>query len=111
MVKLTAADGHELDAYVAEPKGKAKGGVVVVQEIFGVTGHIKRVADQYAAEGFKAIAPAMFDRIEPGITLGYGDIQQGIVYMQQLEWPSTIADVAARPSMCATPAARRWSVS
>lgn len=95
MVRLTAADGHELDAYVAEPKGKARGGVVVVQEIFGVTGHIKRVADQYAAEGFRAIAPAMFDRIKPGITLDYKDIQQGISYMQQLQWPNTLADVEA----------------
>ena len=95
MVKLTAADGHELDAYVAEPTGKAKGGVVVVQEIFGVTGHIKRVADQYAAQGFKAIAPAMFDRIRPGIELAYSDIQQGIAYMRQLEWPNTLADVEA----------------
>ena len=95
MVELTAADGHELDAYVAEPKGNAKGGVVVVQEIFGVTAHVKRVVDQYAAEGFQAIAPAMFDRIKPGITLAYSDIQQGIAYVQQLEWPNTLADVEA----------------
>jgi len=95
MVKLTAADGHELDAYVAEPKGNAKGGVVVVQEIFGVTDHVKRVADQYAAEGFQAIAPAMFDRIKPRITLAYSDIQQGIAYMRQLEWPNTLVDVEA----------------
>ena len=94
-VKLEAADGHALDAYVAEPKGKPKGGVVVVQEIFGVTGHIERVADQYAAEGFIAIAPAMFDRIKPGITLDYSEIQQGIAYMRQLEWPNTLADVEA----------------
>jgi carboxymethylenebutenolidase len=98
MVKLTAADGHVLDAYLAEPKGKAHGGVVIVQEIFGVTGHIKRVADRYAAEGFVAIAPAMFDRIKPGITLDYGEIQQGIAYMRQLEWPSTLADVDAAAS-------------
>jgi carboxymethylenebutenolidase len=95
MVKLTAADGHVLEAYVAEAKGRAKGSVVVVQEIFGVTGHIKRVADQYAAEGFRTIAPAMFDRIRPGITLDYKDIQQGIAYMRQLEWPGTLADVEA----------------
>jgi len=95
MVKLTAADGHELGAYVAEPQGKAKGGVVVVQEIFGVTGHVKRVADQYAAEGFRAIAPAMFDRIKPGIELDYKEIQEGIAYMQQLKWPNTLADVEA----------------
>jgi carboxymethylenebutenolidase len=95
MVKLEAKDGHALDAYLAEPKGQPKGGIVVVQEIFGVTDHIKRVADQYAAEGYKAIAPAMFDRIKPGITLPYSEIQQGIAYMQQLKWPDTLADVDA----------------
>src|SRR5258706_15128806 len=95
MVRLKAADGHELDAYVAEPKGKPKGGIVVVQEIFGVTNHVKRVADQYAAEGYKAIAPAMFDRIERGVTLDYKEIQHGIAYMQQLKWPNTLADLEA----------------
>ena len=97
-VKLKAADGHALDAYVAEPRGKPQGGVVIVQEIFGVTGHIERVADQYAAEGFKTIAPAMFDRIKTGITLDYADIQQGIAYMRALEWPGTLADVDAAAS-------------
>ena len=95
MIRLKARDGHELDAYLAEPKGKPRGGVVVVQEIFGVTDHIKRVADQYAAEGYRAIAPAMFDRIKPGITLPYSDIEQGRAYMQQLKWPNTLADVEA----------------
>lgn len=95
MIRLKAADGHELDAYVAEPKGKAKGGIVVVQEIFGVSDHIKRVADQYAAQGYKAVAPAMFDRIERGITLPYSEIQQGLAYMRQLAWPNTLADVEA----------------
>jgi carboxymethylenebutenolidase len=95
MIRLKAADGHELDAYVAEPQGKPKGGVVVVQEIFGVTNHVKAVADKYAAEGFKAVAPAMFDRIKRGITLGYTEIQQGIAYVQQLQWPNTLADLEA----------------
>jgi len=95
MIRLTAADGHELDAYVAEPKGKAKGGIVVVQEIFGVSDHIKRVADQYAAQGYKAVAPAMFDRVKRGITLPYSEIQQGLAYMRQLEWPNTLADLEA----------------
>src|SRR4051812_33012304 len=94
-VRLKTADGHELDAYVAEPKGKAKGGIVVVQEIFGVTNHVQRVADQYAAAGYRAIAPAMFDRIKRGITLEYTDIQQGIAYMLQLKWPDTLADLDA----------------
>jgi carboxymethylenebutenolidase len=95
MIRLRAKDGHELDAYVAEPKGKAKGGIVVVQEIFGVTNHIKRVADQYAARGYKAVAPAMFDRIQRNLTLEYSDVQKGIEYMQQLKWPQTLADLEA----------------
>jgi carboxymethylenebutenolidase len=95
MIRLEARDGHELDAYLAEPKGTPRGGIVVVQEIFGVTGHIKRVADQYAAEGYCAIAPAMFDRIKRGITLPYADIEQGRAYMQQLKWPNTLADIEA----------------
>ena len=98
MIRLKAADGHELDAYLAEPKGQAKGGVVVVQEIFGVTNHIKRVADQYAAQGYKVVAPAMFDRIKRNITLEYSEIQQGIEYMQQLKWPDTLADLEAAAS-------------
>jgi carboxymethylenebutenolidase len=94
-IRLRAKDGHELDAYVAEPKGEAKGGIVVVQEIFGVTNHIKRVADQYAGQGYKAVAPAMFDRIERNVTLEYSEIQKGIEYMQQLKWPNTLADLEA----------------
>jgi len=95
MIRLKASDGHELDAYLAEPKDNPRGGVVIVQEIFGVTDHVKRVADQYAAEGYRAIAPAMFDRIKRGITLPYTDVEQGRAYMQQLKWPNTVVDVEA----------------
>ena len=95
MITLTAKDGHELDAYLAEPTGKAKGGLVVVQEIFGVTKHIERVADQFAAEGHRVIAPAMFDRVERNVMLDYSEIEKGRAYMQKLEWPNTLADVEA----------------
>lgn len=95
MITLRAKDGHELDAYLAEPKGKPKGGIVVVQEIFGVTHHIERVADQFAAQGYKVIAPAMFDRVERSVTLAYSEIDKGREYMRRLEWPSTLADVEA----------------
>jgi carboxymethylenebutenolidase len=95
MIKLKAEDGHELDAYVAEPKGKAKGGIVLVQEIFGVTNHIKRVADQFAAKGYEVVAPAMFDRVERNVTLEYSEIEKGRGYMQRLQWPNTLADVRA----------------
>ena len=94
-MRLTASDGHELDAYVAEPKGKAMGGIVVVQEIFGVTGHIRRVADQYAAQNYKVIAPAMFDRVQRNVELDYKDIEKGRALMLELEWPGTLADVTA----------------
>jgi carboxymethylenebutenolidase len=72
MIELTTSDGHTLGAYKAEPSGTPKGGVVVIQEIFGVNQHIKNVADQYAAAGYLAIAPALFDRVEKGLELGYG---------------------------------------
>ncbi|HEV7819852.1 MAG TPA: dienelactone hydrolase family protein, partial [Burkholderiales bacterium] len=64
MIKLTAADGHQFSAYRAEPKGKPKGALIVVMEIFGVNSHIKKVTDEYAADGYLAIAPAMFDRVQ-----------------------------------------------
>ncbi len=64
MIELTAADGFKLSAYRAEPSGKPRGGLVVVQEIFGVNSHIKSVCDGFAADGYLAIAPALFDRFE-----------------------------------------------
>ena len=60
-----------IDAYRAAPSGKPKGGIVVLQEIFGVNAHIRRVADGFAAEGYLAIAPALFDRAKPGVELDY----------------------------------------
>jgi carboxymethylenebutenolidase len=95
MIRLKAKDGHELDAYFAEPNGKPKGGLVIVQEIFGVTNHIKRIADQYAARGYEVVAPAMFDRVERNVTLDYSEIEKGREYMRKLEWPNTLADVQA----------------
>ena len=59
---LQAGDGHSLSAYLAEPTGTPRGGVVVIQEIFGVNSHIRSVADRWAAEGYLALAPALFDR-------------------------------------------------
>jgi carboxymethylenebutenolidase len=70
-VNLTAADGFEFAAYVAKPAGKPRGGVVVLQEIFGVNAHIRAVADGYAADGYLAVAPATFHRVKPGVDLGY----------------------------------------
>ena len=70
-IHLTAADGFAVPAYVAQPAGVAKAAVVVIQEIFGVNSHIQAVTDRFAAQGYLAIAPAMFERVTPGVNLGY----------------------------------------
>ena len=96
-MQLTAADGHRLQAYEAVPAGAPRGGVVVVQEIFGVNDHIRRVADGYAADGYRVIAPALFDRVRPGIELGYtdADISEGRNIRGQLTFDQALADVEA----------------
>ena len=75
-IKLKSADGFEFSAWLAKPAGAPKGGVVVIQEIFGVNHHIQSVTDRLAAEGYLAIAPAVFDRVKPGVDLGY--TQEGV---------------------------------
>jgi len=79
MIELTASDGHRLAAYRADPAGQPRGGIVVIQEIFGVNSHIKSVADGFAADGYLASAPAMFDRAQKNVDLGYSpqDIEKG----------------------------------
>ena len=96
-VKLQAADGQALSGYVARPEGKAKGAVVVVQEIFGINPYIRSVADKFAAAGFLAIAPALFDRFEPGVELTYegADMQRAFGFYQQLKPETALLDVAA----------------
>lgn len=70
-IALTAVDGHELGAYRAAPGDAARGRLVVVQEIFGINGHIRAVCDGFAADGYEVIAPALFDRAERGVELDY----------------------------------------
>jgi carboxymethylenebutenolidase len=96
-IRLRASDGFELSAYRAAPSGTPRGGLVVIQEIFGVNGHIRRVADGYAADGFVAIAPALFDRIEPGLELGYGqdDIERGRGLKARAPTDAALRDISA----------------
>ncbi len=96
-IQLTAADGHKFSTYKAEPAGKPKGAVVVIQEIFGVNNHIRKVADSYAAEGYLALAPALFDRIRPGIEIGYtmADMQQGIAHKAAVKTDDALKDIQA----------------
>jgi len=97
MIELTAGDGHKLSAYRSEPKGKPRGGLIVVQEIFGVNSHIRSIADGYAADGYLAVAPAFFDRAQRGVDLGYSqaDIEVGRTYIPKMNWDNVIKDAAA----------------
>lgn len=98
---LQAADGHRFPAYVAEPAGQPKGGLVVLQEIFGVNAHIRAVADGYAAAGYFVVAPATFSRIGKGeAELGYAeaDMKEGMglkAGVEALPAPGVIADIQA----------------
>jgi carboxymethylenebutenolidase len=100
MIELTAADGHKLAAYRAEPAGKPRGGIVVIQEIFGVNSHVKSVADGFAADGYLAIAPAMFDRVQRGFDVGYTpeDIAKGRELRPKisLDWAMKDAEAAVK---------------
>jgi carboxymethylenebutenolidase len=95
MIELTTSDGHKLAAYRAHPVAAPKAGIVVVQEIFGVTGHIKRVTDQFASHGYLAIAPSLFDRVQSDVVLEYTEIEKARETMQRLDLDDTVVDMAA----------------
>jgi carboxymethylenebutenolidase len=105
MIELTAADGHKLAAYRAEPSGRPRGGIVVIQEIFGVNSHVKSVADGYAADGYLAIAPAMFDRVQRGFDVGYTpeEIAKGRELRPKisLDWAMKDAEAAVKAAASA----------
>lgn len=96
-VTLKASDGFESGAYVARPQGEPIAGLVVVQEIFGVNRHIRSVADGYARDGFLAVAPALFDRIERDVELGYegADMERARTFIPRIDMDAAIKDVAA----------------
>jgi carboxymethylenebutenolidase len=96
-ITLTAEDGHKLAAYRAAPTGAPRGGLVVVQEIFGVNSHIKSVCDGFAADGYVALAPAIFDRVERDFAIGYKpeDIERGRGVRGKLPVEDAVKDVRA----------------
>jgi carboxymethylenebutenolidase len=96
-IKVIAEDGKELSAYVARPADEPVGTLVLIQEIFGVNAHIRSVADGYAKDGFVVIAPALFDRFQPGVELGYegDDLQRAYGFYQKLDPKTALLDVAA----------------
>ncbi len=99
-IDLKSADGFVCPAYVAQPQGTPKAGLVVLQEIFGVNQHIRKVADGYAAEGYLVVAPCNFDRVKRGVVLGYTeeDMAAGMAFKQAVEAlpaPGVLQDIQA----------------
>ena len=99
-IEIGAVDGVKCQAYLAEPAGQPRGAVVVLQEIFGVNSHIRAVADGFAAEGYLALAPSTFQRVKPGVELGYSDadMQAGFALklaVEVLPAPGVLADIQA----------------
>jgi carboxymethylenebutenolidase len=94
---LTAKDGHKLGAYRADPSGKPRGAIVVIQEIFGVNHHMRNVTDSFAKQGYVAVSPALFDRAEKGIELGYDQksIEAGREIRGKVPLDGTLADLQA----------------
>lgn len=100
IIQLSAADGASIPAYVAQPATPAKAAVVVIQEIFGVNAHIREVADAYAKEGYLAIAPAMFHRVQANVELGYAEADMGAgmalkTAAESLPAPGVLQDIQA----------------
>ena len=98
MIELKTEDGQTISAYRADPEGEPRGGLVLIQEIWGVNSHIRNVADGYAAEGYVVIAPALFDRVEPGVRLDeytQETMQEGFGYMQKVDIDNALLDVRA----------------
>jgi carboxymethylenebutenolidase len=96
-INLVAADGFALTAYLAKPATRPRGAIVVIQEIFGVNSHIRAVCDGFAGDGYVAIAPALFDRIEPGVEIGYteADIARGRALKGKADTRAALSDIAA----------------
>ncbi len=96
-LKINATDGHTLSAYLARPDEPPKGGLVIVQEIFGVNAYIRSVVDGFARDGYMAIAPALFDRTQTCVELGYegDDLQRAFGLYQTLNADKALLDVSA----------------
>jgi carboxymethylenebutenolidase len=111
-VTLKAADGQQLTAYVARPAAAPKAAMVVVQEIFGVNPHIRSVADGYARDGFLAVAPALFDRIEAGVELGYegADHARAMSLMAKLDVDNALLDIGAAVDFAAREGGKKVGV-
>jgi carboxymethylenebutenolidase len=96
-IRLTASDNFQFGAYRADPGTAPKAAIVVIQEIFGVNHHIRAVCDRLASEGYVAIAPSIFDRIEPNFTSGYSPDEIAVArkFVANPDWAAMLRDTQA----------------
>ena len=96
-IKVTASDGHQFDGYFSMPSGNPRGGLVVIQEIFGVNRHMRSVTDRFAADGYVALAPALFDRVERNVDVGYDEAgyTKGRTVRQRVTYDQAMRDTGA----------------
>lgn len=96
-VEIAATDGHKFRTYCARPSSATRGGLVVIQEFFAVNGHIRRARDQYAADGYLAVSPAIFDRVERNVELGYSQpgMEKGRALRAKLDLDKSMLDIQA----------------
>jgi len=96
-ISLTASDGFKLGGYRADPPGSPKGGLVVIQEIFGVNHHIRSVCDRFAALGYASVAPAVFDRMSPNFESGYSpaEVENARTFVPKIDWAAMMSDTVA----------------
>ena len=97
IINATASDGHEFDIYLAQSKGSPRGGIVLIQEIFGVNNHIKNVAEKFSSNGYLVGVPSLFDRVQPDIQLGYStkDVIRGKQLKDNLGNEKPLIDIIA----------------
>ncbi len=102
-ITITAADGFTFDAYLARPEGEIKGGLVVIQEIFGFNDHMREVCDGYAAEGYLSVGPSLYDRYQKKLELGYSsdDVTRGREIRADVGWDHPVQDMAAAAKFAA----------
>ncbi len=97
MIRIAMDDGFEMPCYHAIPTGNRRGGLVLVQEIFGITDHIRELCDEYAADGYEVISPGLFERVEPGFAAGYAgpDWERAVrLARDEHDWDRGLADTA-----------------
>lgn len=103
LIDLSAADGHHLSAWLAEPDGVCKGGVVTLHAVYGATTHMGDVCARWAAAGYRAVAPALFDRLEPGLVFPYTQAAEGVKRYAALTEEQIFSDIRAATQTAANP--------